>query len=62
MLGAKTAQLIAAQAEAACVAGDAYRAGDRSTELVIHLNALRSSAASARQSGDLGTTPHGTAR
>jgi PAS domain S-box-containing protein len=47
MLGAKVTQQLAAQAEAACVAGDACRAGEHSIELVMHLDALRSSAARA---------------
>jgi len=47
MLGAKTTYDLAAQAEAACVAGDACRAAEHSIDLVIHLDALRSSAARA---------------
>jgi two-component system phosphate regulon response regulator PhoB len=45
LLGAKTIQQVAAQAEAACVAGAATQSGERSIELAAHLDALRSSAA-----------------
>ena len=45
ILGAKAVQHLAAQAEAACVAGDGARAQERSIELVTHLDAMRSSAA-----------------
>jgi light-regulated signal transduction histidine kinase (bacteriophytochrome)/AmiR/NasT family two-component response regulator len=46
-LGAKEIQHLAAEAEAACVAGDAGAAAERSTELATHLGKLRSSAARA---------------
>jgi CheY-like chemotaxis protein/HPt (histidine-containing phosphotransfer) domain-containing protein len=45
ILGAKLIQHLAAEAEAACAAGDAARAEERSMELVTQLDALRSSAA-----------------
>jgi CheY-like chemotaxis protein len=57
ILGAKTIQDLAAQAELACVAGDAARAGERSIELVIHLDALRSSAARAFEGAWPGERP-----
>jgi PAS domain S-box-containing protein len=44
ILGAKAIQQLAAEAEAACVAGDAARARESTIELVTHLDALRSSA------------------
>jgi HPt (histidine-containing phosphotransfer) domain-containing protein len=47
ILGAKAIQHLAAEAEAACVAGDGARAGERTIELVNQLDALRSSAARA---------------
>jgi PAS domain S-box-containing protein len=47
MLGAKTVQHLAAKAEAACMAGDAPGARERSMELLTHLDAMRSSAARA---------------
>jgi CheY-like chemotaxis protein/HPt (histidine-containing phosphotransfer) domain-containing protein len=50
ILGAKAIQHLAAEAEAACVAGEAARAGEFCIELVAHLDALRSSAARAFES------------
>jgi len=47
MLGAKAIEHLAAEAEAACLAGDGARAQARSIELVTHLDTLRSSAARA---------------
>ena len=47
VLGAKSIQHLAAEAEAACVAGDAARADRLFIELGRHLDALRSSAALA---------------
>jgi CheY-like chemotaxis protein len=43
-LGAKAIQHLAAETEAACVAGDGARARERSIELAAHLQALHSSA------------------
>ena len=57
MLGATATQHLAAQAEAACVAGDACRAGERTIELVIHLDALRSRAAAAFEDASPGEAP-----
>jgi PAS domain S-box-containing protein len=57
ILGAKALQLLAAEAEAACMAGDADRARERSTELVTHLDALRSSAARAFEGAWPGERP-----
>jgi CheY-like chemotaxis protein len=45
MLGAMAIQQLATEAEAACMAGDAGRAGTWSSELVTHLDALRLNAA-----------------
>jgi CheY-like chemotaxis protein len=45
ILGAKAIHRLAAEAEAACVAGDAARAGERSNELFTQMDALRLSAA-----------------
>jgi HPt (histidine-containing phosphotransfer) domain-containing protein len=45
MLGAKVIEHLAAQAEAALMAGDVTRARERSIALATHLEALRSSAA-----------------
>jgi PAS domain S-box-containing protein len=45
ILGAKAIKQLAAEAESACVAGDARRAAERSSELATHMDALRSSAA-----------------
>jgi CheY-like chemotaxis protein len=47
ILGAKAVQQLAAEAEAACVAGDATRAGQGSIELGNHLRALRANAVRA---------------
>jgi HPt (histidine-containing phosphotransfer) domain-containing protein len=47
ILGAKAIQHLAAEAEAACAAGDAAGARERTIELVNQLDALRSSAARA---------------
>jgi CheY-like chemotaxis protein len=56
ILGAKAIQHLAAEAETACVADDAARAGERSIELVTHLDALRSSAARAFEGARAGVT------
>jgi len=45
MLGAKTIQHVAAQAEAACLAGDVAKAEERTMELVTLLRVLRADAA-----------------
>jgi PAS domain S-box-containing protein len=47
ILGAKAIQRLAAETEAACVAGDATRVGQAVLALVTHLDALRSSTARA---------------
>jgi HPt (histidine-containing phosphotransfer) domain-containing protein len=50
-LGARAIQHLAAEAEAACVAGDAAGAGKRSIELASLMEALQSSAALSGAAG-----------
>jgi PAS domain S-box-containing protein len=57
ILGAKRVQDVSEEVEAACLAGDATRAGQRASELVACLNALRSSAARAFQGTQTGEWP-----
>jgi CheY-like chemotaxis protein len=59
ILGAKVIQHLAAAAEAACVAGDGARAGERSIKLVIQLDALQSSAARAFEGVRIDEAPMG---
>jgi PAS domain S-box-containing protein len=57
MLGANAIGHLAAEAQAACLAGDAPLVEQRSVELVTHLDALRSSAALAFQAARPSNTP-----
>jgi HPt (histidine-containing phosphotransfer) domain-containing protein len=54
ILGAKAIQHLASAAEAACVAGDAVRAKERSIELATHLKALGASAVRAFEGAQIG--------
>jgi PAS domain S-box-containing protein len=60
ILGAKAIQHLAAEAEAACVAGDGAQAQERSIELASHLDALRASAARAFEGAQPSDAPIGS--
>jgi PAS domain S-box-containing protein len=57
ILGAKVLQHMAAEAEAACLAGDAARTGEYSMDIVAHLATLRLSAARAFECAQTGELP-----
>jgi len=57
ILGAKGVQDLSAEVEAACLAGDADRAGERAAELVACLHALRTRVACAFQDTQTGEWP-----
>lgn len=57
MLGANAIGHLAAEAQAACLAGDAALVGELAAELVTHLDVLRSSAAKAFEDARPGEAP-----